>query len=172
MEINPDNNYHKVALLNRLRIILVLLVRIPLPILAVLIIIQSLIFRLRLHSDLDASGIKLNTDIYFYPLILIVGAAVLSTPFLFYVLIKEKHWAWIIFFVVMVVLPCLFYYIISFGNIFTIIGMIVMMIPFYLYFLLLWYTVREWLEKYEYQEMREERRKEDARRLKEEEEWM
>jgi len=172
MEINPDNNYHKVALLNRLRIILVLLVRIPLPILAVLIIIQSFIFRLRWYaSDLDASGIKLNTHIFFYPLILIVGAAVLSTPFLFYVLIKEKRWAWIIFFVVMVVLPCLFYYIISFGYIFTIIGMTVMMIPFYLYFLLLWYTLREWLEEYEYQEMREERRKEDARRMKEEE-WM
>ena len=172
MEINPDNNYHKVALLNRLRIILVLLVRIPLPILAVLVIIQSFIFRLRLHSDLDASGIKLNTDIFFYPLILIVGAAVLSTPFLFYVLIKEKRWAWIIIFVVMVVLPCLFYYSISFGYIFTIFGMTVMMIPFYLYFFLLRYTVSEWLAEYEGQEMRKERKREEARRLKEEEKWM
>ena len=41
-----------------------------------------------------------------------------------------------------------------------------MMIPFYLYFLLLWYTVREWLEKYEYQEMREERKREDMSGLK------
>jgi len=32
--------------------------------------------------------------------------------------------------------------------------------------------VREWLEEYEAQEMREERKKEDARRMKEEEEWM
>ena len=168
MEINPYNNYHKVALLNRLRIILVLLVRIPLPILAVLIILQLFIFRTLMY----APDLKLNTDIFFYPLILIVGAAVLSTPFLFYVLIKEKHWAWIIFFVVMVVSPCLFYYSISFGYIFTIIGMTVMMIPFYLYFLLLRYTVSEWLAEYEGQEMRKERKREEARRLKEEEEWM
>jgi hypothetical protein len=165
MEINPDNNYHKVALLNRLRIFLVLLVRIPLPILAVLIILQIFILRY-------ASALKLNTDIFFYPLILIVGAAVLSTPFLFYVLIKEKRWAWIIIFVVMVVLPCLFYYSISFGYIFTIFGMTVIMIPFYLYFLLLRYTVSEWLAEYEGQEMRKERKREEARRLKEEEKWM
>ena len=165
MEINPDNNYHKVALLNRLRIFLVLLVRIPLPILAVLIILQIFILRY-------ASALKLNTDIFFYPLILIVGAAVLSTPFLFYVLIKEKRWAWIIIFVVMVVLPCLFYYSISFGYIFTIFGMTVMMIPFYLYFFLLRYTVSEWLAEYEGQEMRKERKREEARRLKEEEKWM
>ncbi|HSW55120.1 MAG TPA: hypothetical protein VLH59_08525 [Ignavibacteriaceae bacterium] len=165
MEIDPDNNYHKVALLNRIRIILVLLVRIPLPILAVLIILQIFILRY-------ASALKLNTDIFFYPLILIVGAAVLSTPFLFYVLIKEKRWAWIIIFVVMVVLPCLFYYSISFGYFFTIFGMTVVMIPFYLYFLLLRYTVGEWLAEYEGQEMRKERKREEARRLKEEEEWI
>jgi sensor histidine kinase YesM len=96
----------------------------------------------------------------------------MSTPFLFCVLIKEKRWAWIIIFVVMVVLPCLFYYSISFGYIFTIFGMTVMMIPFYLYFLLLRYTVSEWLAEYEGQEMRKERKREEARRLKEEEEWM
>jgi hypothetical protein len=170
MEINPSKLYSKIALLNRLRIILVLLVRIPLPILAVLIILQIFIFRTLKY----APGLKLNTYIFFYPLILIVGAAVLSTPFLFYVLIKEKRWTWISFFVVMVVLPCLFYYSISFGYIFTIFGMTVMMIPFYLYFLLLSYTVSEWLAEYEGQEMRKERmerKREEARRMKEQE-WM
>ena len=118
---------------------------------------------------------KLNTEIFFYPLILIVGAAVPSTLFLFYVLIKEKRWAWIIIFVVMVVLPCLFIYSISFGNIFTIFKITVIMIPFYLYFMLLRYTVSEWLEKYEGQEMREERKerkREEISRMKEKEEWM
>jgi hypothetical protein len=48
------------------------------------------------------------------------------------------------------------------------------MIPFYLYFLLLSYTVSDWLAEYEGQEMskeRKERKREEARRIKEEE-WL
>jgi hypothetical protein len=165
MEIIPSKLYSKIALLNRLRLNLVLLMYIPLPILAGIIGLQIFVKKY-------ASALKLNTEIFFYPLSLIVGAAVLSTLFLFYVLIKEKRWAWIIIFVVMVVLPCLFIYSISFGNIFTIFNMTVIMIPFYLYFILLKYTVSEWLEKYEEQEMRKERKREEMSRMKEKEEWM
>jgi hypothetical protein len=165
MELNPSELSHKILLLNRLRMILVLLMRIPLPFLIGITILQILIKKY-------ASALKLNTEIFFYPLIFIVGAAVLSTFFLFYVIIKEKRWAWITLFVVMVVLPCLFYYSISFGNIFTIFRMTVIMVPFYLYFVLLRYTVSEWLAEYEGQVMRTERKREEALRMKKEQEWM
>lgn len=160
MEINPDNNYHKIVLLNRLRIILVFLVRILLPILVVLIVLQFFILRY-------ASVLKLNLEIFIYPLSLIVSAAVLSTPYLFYVLIKEKRCTWIILFFTIVGLPCFFVYVISFGKIFSSTWLIVIIAPFYFYFLLLKHTVGEWVAEYEGQEMRKERKNEEARRMKE-----
>jgi hypothetical protein len=66
------------------------------------------------------------------------------------------------------VLPCLLVYIIAFGEIFTISWLIVMIAPFYFYFLLLRHTVTEWLVEYEGLEMRKERKRQEASRMKEE----
>ena len=165
MEINPGEIAYKIGLLNRLRLILVLLIRVLMPILAALIIIEFIGLSF-------ASALKLNTDIFFYPLSLIVGITVLFTPFLFYVLIKEKRKSWVIIFFVIVVLPCLFVFAISFGKILSIKWMIALVVPFYIYFYLLKHTVDEWLEEYEGQEMRKERKIEESRRMKEEKEWM
>jgi hypothetical protein len=165
MEIKVSENTYKIFLLNRLRTILVLLVRIPLPILAALIIIQFIITR-------NASALKVNSEIFFYPLSFIVGAALLSTPFLLYFLVKEKRRAWIKAFLVMVVLPFLLAFLIANDNIFNIPWMIDLMVPFYFYCYLLKHTVGEWIEEYEGQKMRKERKREEARRMKEEERWM
>lgn len=165
MEINSGEIAYKIGLLNRLRLILVLLVRVLMPILVALIIIEFIIINF-------ASALKLNTNIFFYPLSLIVGTTVLFTPFLFYVIIKEKRRSWVIIFFVIVMLPCLITLIIANGKILSIKWMIALVVPFYIYFYLLKHTVDEWLEEYEGQEMRRERKIEESRRMKEEKEWM
>jgi hypothetical protein len=165
MEIKPREIIYNIFLVKRLRRILLFLVSVSLPILIPIIVIQFIIFKY-------ARNLKLNTEIFFYPLCLIVGAAVLATPFIFYVLIKEKRRAWIITFLVMVVLPWLFTYSISFGDIIIVRWMIVLSTPFYLYCYLLKHTISEWIEEYEGQELRKERIREEARRMKEEESWM
>jgi hypothetical protein len=164
MEIKPREIIYNIFLVKRLRRILLFLVSISLPILIPIIVIQFIIFKY-------AKSLKLNTEIFFYPLCLIVGAAVLVTPFILYVLIKEKRRAWIITFFVMVVLPWLFTYSISFGDIFLVRWMIVLAAPFYLHCYLLKRTIGEWIEEYEGQEARKERKREEARLKKEEERW-
>ena len=164
MEIKSKKTIYNIFLVKRFRVILALLVRVSIPILAALIIIYFFILRY-------ASALKLNTEILFYPLSFILGAAVLFTPFLFYVLIKEKHWAWIITFLIIVVFPCLLVFGISFGKIFSIQWMIALMVPFCIYFYLLKHTVGEWIEEYEGQELRKERKRESERLKKQEDMW-
>ena len=165
MVSEPTEITYRIVLLNRLRIILLFLVRVPPPLLAALIVIQYIIIRY-------GSGIKFNTDIFIYPMSVIVGAAVLTAPFILYLLIKEKRSTWIKTFLVMIVLPFLLAFIIAYDNIFSIPWMIILMGPFYLYCYLLKHTVEEWIEELEGQELRKERKREEARRMKEEEEWM
>lgn len=165
MEIKPREIIYNIVLVKRFRIMLLFLVRVSPPLLAALIVIQYIIIRY-------GSGLKFNTDIFIYPLSVIVGAAVLSTPFILYVLIKEKRSAWIKTFLIMVALPFLLAFIIAYDNIFSIPWMIVLMFPFYLYCYLLKHTLDEWIEEYEGQELRKERKIEEVRRMKEEERWM
>ena len=157
MKIKPREIIYNIFLVKRFRIILLLLVSVSLPILIPITVIQFIIIRY-------ARGLKLNTEIFFYPLCLIVGAAVISTLFILYVLIKEKRRAWIIAFLVMVVLPWLFTYSISFGDIFVVRWMIVLAAPFYLYCYLLKRTIGVWIEEYEGQELYKERKREETRR--------
>ncbi|GJQ40703.1 MAG: hypothetical protein HND39_02130 [Ignavibacteriota bacterium] len=164
MKIKPREIIYNIFLVKRFRIILLLLVSVSLPILIPITVIQFIIIRY-------ARGLKLNTEIFFYPLCLIVGAAVISTLFILYVLIKEKRRAWIIAFLVMVVLPWLFTYSISFGDIFVVRWMIVLAAPFYLYCYLLKRTIGEWIEEYEGQELYKERKREETRRKMKEERW-
>ena len=164
MGIKSREIIYNIFLVKRLRVILLFLVSISLPILIPIIVIQFIIFRY-------ARSLRLNTEIFFYPMCLIIGAAVLATPSILYVLIKEKRRAWIITFLVMVVLPWFFTYSISFGDIFIVRWMIVLTAPFYLYCYLLKRTIGEWIEEYEGQEARKERKREEARLRKEEERW-
>jgi len=169
MEIKPREIVYNIVLVKRIRFILLLLVRVPLPILAAILVIQFIIRRYVLSY---APSLKLNTEIFFYPLCFVVGAAVLSTPFILFALFNEKRRAWLITFFVMFVLPSLLGFLIAIDNIFSIPWMIVLMTPFYLYCYLLKHTVSEWIEEYEGQELRKERKREEAFRMKEEERWM
>jgi VIT1/CCC1 family predicted Fe2+/Mn2+ transporter len=164
MGIKPREIVYNIFLVKRFRVIIALLVRVSIPILAAIIILYFIIVRY-------ASALKLNTEILFYPLSFIFGAAVLFTPFLFYVLIKEKRWAWIITFLVMVAFPSLLVFAISFGKIFSIRWMIALMVPFCLYSYLLKHTVGEWIEEYDAHKGREEQKRESARLKKQEDMW-
>jgi hypothetical protein len=80
-------------------------------------------------------------------LYLAIIAAILFAPFMLYVLFKEKRYGWIIFFIIIVLLPLLidvlfFYH--------TNVYLILLFIPlalFYFYCFLLRITIRDWMQE-------------------------
>jgi hypothetical protein len=79
---------------------------------------------------------------------LIVAAAILFTPYIFYVLIKERKFGWIIIFFVMIIIPLLLVHILFLDSLFH---NAIIMIPlafFYFYCYLIKYEVDRWLSEY------------------------
>jgi hypothetical protein len=165
MELETKKIIDNIYIVRRLRAVLFFHIIIPLPLLAASIFIEYIITNY-------TRVLKLNSEILFYPLCIVVGAAVLSTPFLLYVLVKEKRGSWIIAFIVMFVLPCLLAFLIAKDHIFSIPWMIVLMVPFYFYCYLLKHSIDEWIEEFEGQEMRKEWKRDKVRQQKAEERWM
>ena len=154
MEIKPKKIINDFYLVNRLRIILRLQTAILLPLLLLALILQFFPFMNRIF--------KLSAKV---PLYIVTAAAILFTPFLFYVLIKEKYHSWITFYLIMVVFPYIFIPLAFFGHILT------PAILFFIYCYFLKHTVAEWLEEYDAHQGREEQKRESARLKKEEDMW-
>jgi len=154
MEIKPKKIINDFYLVNRLRIILRLQTAILLPLILLALILQFFPFMNRIF--------KLSANV---PLYIVTAAAILFTPFLIYVLIKEKYYGWITFYFFMVVLPYIFIPLAFFGHILT------PAILFYIFCYFLKHTVEEWLEEYDAHLGREEQKKESARLKKEEDMW-
>ena len=173
MEIETKKIIDDIYLVRIFQRILFLLIIIPLPILAVLLGVQFILMR---YGSFFPKQI-FNPKILIYPLSLVIGPAVPFTPFLLYVLIKEKRRAWIITFLVIVILPFLLVFLIIYYSISSVPwiidpSIIYLMIPIYIYCYLLKHTVDEWLREYQAHELRKEQKLEKARRLKDEEGWM
>lgn len=155
MEIKTKKILKDFYLVSRLRKILFFQTAILLLLLLFALILQFFPYMNRIF--------KLNAII---PLGITTVIAVLFTPYLLYVMIKEKHYGWITFYFFMVVLPYIFVPLAFFGHI------LVPAILFYIYCYLLKHTVIEWLKEYDAYLGREEQKRESARRKKEEDGWM
>lgn len=99
---------------------------------------------------------------------LIIGAAVLFTPYIFYILIKEKHYGWIVIFIFMIVLPYLFILLLFYDYILLTAWMLLPIPLFYLYCFLIKYAVDDWLSEYNWEQQLIEQRKEWEEKKKEE----
>ncbi len=91
MELKPKKIIDNIYLVRRLRKVLLFQLVISIPLLAASIFMEYIIQRY-------ARNLNLNPEFLFYPLVIIIGAAILTTPLLFYVLLKEKRIAWIMTF--------------------------------------------------------------------------
>lgn len=79
---------------------------------------------------------------------LIAAAAILFTPYIFYVLVKERKFGWIITFFVMIIIPLLFVHFKFLDALFHDEIILVPLAFFYFYCFLIKYDVDKWLSDY------------------------
>ncbi|MBK8944083.1 MAG: hypothetical protein IPM32_02325 [Ignavibacteriae bacterium] len=99
---------------------------------------------------------------YFHVIALILTslAAILFTPFLLYVLFKEKRFGWFTAFIIMIFLPIIISQIVGIEKeSFPIILMISLFI-FYFYCFVIKYVVSDWLKEYNWSQQLEEQKRE------------
>ena len=102
------------------------------------------------------------------PLVIIAVAAVLFTPYIFKVLIKEKKYGWIIIFFAMIILPLLFAYILFRDALFFEAIILLPLGSFYFYCYLIKFEVDKWLNDYSWHQERLQQKKEAEERIKSE----
>jgi hypothetical protein len=134
-----SKHIHNIELVEKFRKILFFQISIP-PVFFVLYFVLS--------SMLTRALILLGLNIFILLLVIIIGAAVIFTPFMIYVLIKEKHFGWVITFFIMVVLPYPLILLINYENILLTAWLLLPVIVFYLYCFLIKYSIDEWLKEY------------------------
>jgi hypothetical protein len=95
---------------------------------------------------------------------LIVAAAILFTPYIFYVLIKERKFGWIIIFFVVIIIPLLFVHILFLDALFHDAIIMIPLASFYFYCYLIKYEVDRWLsEYYSHQELSQQKKERNER---------
>lgn len=90
---------------------------------------------------------------------IIAAAAILFTPYIIYVLIKEKKFGWIITFFVMIIIPLLLAHILFRDALFYEAIILIPLVSFYFYCYLIKYEVDRWLnEYYSHQELLQQKK--------------
>ena len=151
---------YNIALVEKLSKILFVQIVVPLPL--------SFIFLFNLAIVRMGVDIVLLLKIL---LVIIIGAAVLFTPFLFYVLIKEKRYGWITIYFFMVVLPYIIILLIFYNFVLLGAWLLVPVILFYFYCFLLKSSVADWLKDYYTHADYEEQKRESVKRKQDEMRW-
>lgn len=101
-------------------------------------------------------------------LLTIVIAAILFTPYIFYVLIKENKYGWIITFFMMTIIPLGLTYILFKDSIFVEALILIPLLSFYIYCYLIKFEVDKWLADYSWHQERLQQKKERENRIKNE----
>ncbi len=129
-------------------------------------IIEVRRFRTILYFELSTAAAFILQNIFPINLYIIVIAAILFTPYMMYVIIKEKHYEWVVIFFFTVVLPYPLLYLILGDYILLPAWLLLPIVPFYLYCFLIKYSVDNWLREYNWELQLFEQRKEKAQRDK------
>ncbi|HRN27679.1 MAG: hypothetical protein IT276_05940 [Ignavibacteriaceae bacterium] len=119
-----------------------------------------------INQSLSFFGLHINVLVLALSVIAI--AAILFTPYIFYVLIIEKKYGWIITFFAMIILPLLFAYIIFRDALFFEALMLLPIGSFYFYCYLIKFEVDKWLADYSWHQERLQQKKETEDRIKSE----
>jgi len=124
-------------------------------------------FRAILYFELSTSAGFILSSFWPINLYIIIAAAILFTPYMLYVLIKERKYGWIVIFFSMVVLPYPVIYLIIGEYILLTAWLLLPVIPFYLYCFLIKFSVDDWLREYNWEQQLIEQRKEWEEKKKE-----
>ena len=124
-------------------------------------------FRAILYFELSTSAGFILPSFWPINLYIIIAAAILFTPYMLYVLIKERKYGWIVIFFLMVVLPYPVIFLIIGEYILLTAWLLLPVIPFYLYCFLIKFSVDDWLREYNWEQQLIEQRKEWEEKKKE-----
>lgn len=103
---------------------------------------------------------------------LIVGAAILFTPYIFYILIKEKRYGWIITFFIMIIIPLIFGPIIFRDTLAFEASLMIPLGLFYFYCYLIKFSVAKWIRNYNWHKQLEEQRKQSVQKKRDLMTWL
>ncbi len=124
-------------------------------------------FRAILYFPLSTSAAFFVQSIYPLNLYIIIALAILFTPYMLYVLIKERKYGWIIIFFLVVVLPYPVLYLIIGDYILLPAWMLLPIIPFYFYCFIIKFSVEDWLREYTWEQHLVEQRRESEEKKNE-----
>jgi hypothetical protein len=105
-------------------------------------------------------------------IVLIVVAAVIFTPYIFYILIKEKRYGWIITFFLMIFFPLIFGPLIFKNTLAFEASLLIPLGIFYFYCFIIKFSVAQWIKDYNWHKQLEEQRKESEEKKKDLMTWL
>jgi len=113
----------------------------------------------RLHHTLTYAGSSVVLYVgypiigYFIVSIILTVTAIIYTPYLIRTLIALKKWKWVITFGIMVVVPAILIYMITYKSIYRSVFSFIPLLMFYIFCWILRFSIPGWIEKIEYSEI-------------------
>jgi hypothetical protein len=107
-----------------------------------------------LNYELSSSSLYLLSFVYFSTFVLAIIAAVIFTPFLIYVLYKNRKYFWLILFFVFILFPTLIIYFTNLKEMVLSIALYIELGLFYFYCVVLRFVVADWVEDVKAKEFR------------------
>ena len=98
-------------------------------------------------------------------------AAVLLTPYIFYILIKEERYGWIAAYFLMIVIPVVSAFLIFRETIAFESILMLALLSFYIYCFLIKYAVDDWIRQYNWTQQLIQQKEDKIKRMEEELPW-
>ena len=112
--------------------------------------------------------LKISDPVFVLLIIIAISPPVLVTPFIVYVLYREKRYGWLASYFIMVIIPVILFFIIFQDSLKYMIWMpVYYMVPFYFYSFIIKFSVDEWIREYYWNQQLLEQRKEQEEKKKE-----
>lgn len=100
-----------------------------------------------LNYSLSSFSLYLLSWFWGVTIFLVIGAAIIFTPYMLKILYEERRIGWIIFFIIIVVMPLVIIYISFKGSIYLRVLELIPLATYYFYCFLLRITISDWLDE-------------------------
>ncbi len=107
----------------------------------------------------------------FIVIVLFTLAAVLLTPYIFYILIKEERYGWIAAYFLMIVIPVVSAFLIFRETIAFESILMLALLSFYIYCFLIKYAVDDWIRQYNWTQQLIQQKEDKIKRMEDELHW-
>lgn len=112
--------------------------------------------------------LKISNPVFVILILVAISPPVLVTPFIVYVLYREKRYGWLASYFIIVIIPVILFFIIFQDSLEFLIWMpVYYMVPFYFYSFILKFSVDEWIREYNFHELYLLQKKEQEEKQKE-----